>query len=329
MNKVLVTAIALAFAGQAFAQEQKKPAEGQTAIKIEDAADKKNKVDGDVDQEITNAKLRAESGSKSKFSLSLTANYAGGSLAEPLSKDRPNPVNDPIAPKTEMSGRFSGRYRLDKNQSLTLGTGYSLERPFHEAERGQVSNPSVGYNNARKLGPVQNVSSVDLTATTNSDYREVGDVGTFGVSNTTLYNFGGSKASIGMAVSAGYTYYDKENEMVQPKGAKRPAPAIAYQRDYSGAAYPFFEYVFTDKINFRTVFRPWIFEHRRAAQGFEFVKRPWTQSIGVGFAVTRDIYLYPNFQYDWEKWRRDDFNWGREKTRESSTVGLSATINIL
>ena len=101
MNKVLVTAIALAFAGQAFAQEQKKPAEGQTTIKIEDAADKKNKVDGDIDQEVTNARMRAESGSKSKFSLSSVLRYTGGPVVRPFGEERPFPVRVTLVHESE------------------------------------------------------------------------------------------------------------------------------------------------------------------------------------------------------------------------------------
>lgn len=328
MKKALLVALVLSFTGHAYAQEETKAAEGETKIKIEDAAGKKNKVEGDLDQEITNPKLRAETGSKSRWSASFTATYNGGSLEKPMSKDRPNVTRDPITPKTSMAGDFGGRYRIDKNQSVSLTTGYSLERPLHEAKRGQISNPSISYNHATKLGPIQNVASAGLTLTTNSDYREIGDDGSLGLSDTMIYDFGGSRSSVGLAVEGGLTKYSKENELVQPKGARRPAPAIAYQEDYSLAAYPFYEYQFTDKINFRTVFRPWIFSHERAEDGWTFTKRPWTQSMGVGFAVTRDIYLYPNFQWNWERWRRDDYNFAGKATRATSTVGVNATVNL-
>jgi hypothetical protein len=329
MTKYILAALALSlsFSGIARAEEAQQK-EGETKMKIEDAADKKNKVSGDVDQEITNNKLRAEAGSKSRWSGSFTANYLGGSIEKPLDKDRPNLTHDPVAPKVNMSGSFGARYRVDKNQSLSLTAGYALERPLQEAKRGQIENPSLNYNNARKLGPLQTVFTGTGSITTNSDSRTIGDVGGLGLSETVIYDFGGSRTSIGLAVEAGYEFYDKYDEMVQPKG-QRSAPAKAYQEDYSVAVYPFAEYNITDKINLRTVFRPWIFSHPITNDAVTFQKRPWTQSFGVGVAVTRDVFLYPNFQWDWERWRRDDFNFFKAgRARESSTVGLSAIVNI-
>lgn len=326
MNKLLLYALAASLSLVAHAQDAQQ-AEGETKMKIEDAANKKNKVEGDIDQEITNAKLRADTGSKSRYSLSLTAQYLGGSIKEPFSKDRPNVTNDPIAPKVSMGGDFGGRYRIDKNQSLSLTLGYSLERPFHEAQRGQISNPSVNYNYASKIGLVQSVSTAGLTASTNSDERTVGQMGSVAASNTLIYDFGGTRTSLGLATEASYTTFSKEDEIVEPKGQKAKE-AINFQQDFGLAAYPFAEYAFSDSVNLRTVFRPWIFSHNRTAEGWTFEKRPWTQSLGVGFAVTRDIYLYPNFQWDWERWRRDDFNWFKGRTARTSTVGLSATVNL-
>lgn len=328
MIKVLLSALALSMSVSAFAQEQTTPAatEGETKMKIEEAADKKNKVDGDIDQEITNAKLRAESGSKSRYSLSFTGSYNGGSLREPFSKDRPNVTRDPITPKVNMAGDFGGRYRINKNESLSLALGYSLERPFHEAQRGQISNPSINYNHASKIGVIQNVATAGLSVTTNSDQVEIGDIGSVGLSDTLIYDFGGSRTSVGLAMEIGYTQYTKKNEIVQPKNQPR-TNAINFQEDYSAAAYPFAEYAFNDWINLRTVFRPWIFTHARSAEGQTFQRRPWTQSFGVGFAATRDIFLYPNFQWNVERWRRDDYNF-KGLTADTATVGLSVTANL-
>lgn len=330
MTKFMLAALALSisFSGYARAQEAQQK-EGETKMKIEDAADKKNKVDGDVDQEITNNKLRAEAGSKSRWSGSFTASYAGGSIEKPLDKDRPNITNDPVTPKVNMGGDFGIRYRLDKNQSLSVTTGYSLERPLQEAKRGQISNPSINYNNARKLGPLQSVSTASATLTTNSDQTAYGDVGGIGVGQTLIYDFGGSKTSIGLAADFNYEFYNKYDEVVQPKGMPR-LPAKRFQEDYNVGIYPFAEYQLTDKVNLRTVFRPWIFSHAiQKPEATTFRRRPWTQSLGVGIAVTRDVYLYPNFQWDWERWRRDDYNFFKKgPARESSTVGLSAIVNI-
>src|SRR3954467_3672211 len=66
--------------------------ESATKTKIEDVvpADKESDDDDDVDTMITNSAMRADSGSKSKWSIASSLNYAGGSIEKPLAEDRPN-----------------------------------------------------------------------------------------------------------------------------------------------------------------------------------------------------------------------------------------------
>ncbi len=331
VNARLATLVlALSFGGvNAFAQQA--PATSKSTLKIEDVDPGKNKVDGDLDQEITNAKLRAESGSKSKFSLSFTGSYLGSSLEVPFDKDRPNTSNEATPPRVFMGGSFGGRYRIDKNQSLSLGIGYSVVRPFQEARYWDVSNPYVSYSYAGKIGKVQNISDATLSVTTNRDETEIGSFMAGSLSNTMMYDFGGSRASIGLAAVGEYTYFSKDKDSLARYAgdeADKTFKAGRDQRDYTLAAYPLMEYAISDYVQLRTVFRPWVFNHNVNQEGLTFSRARWTQSIGVGVAVRRDVYLYPNFQYDWEQWRGDDYNWFAKNTRANSTVGLSATLNI-
>lgn len=324
--KFATLALTLVMSFGAYAADEEK-AEGQSSLKVEDVSGKKNTVDGNVDDEITNAKLRAESGSKSKWSGSFTGTYEGGSLTKPMSKDRPNNVNDPVAPKVRMLGDIGVRYRIDKNNSLKLATGYTLQRPFQEAKRGSVSDPALTWDNASKFGPVQNVSDVIVTGMTNSDATEVGQLAQLGLTDVVLYDFGGSKLTVGLAAEVYYNYYTKKNEMVQPKGQDR-APSIAYQEPFQLGAYPLAEYALSDMFQLRTVFRPWTFSKLATSDSWTFDRRPWTQSAGLVIAATRDINLYPNFQWDVERWRREGYSFAGKRTRETSTVGLNATINM-
>ncbi|MGZ3721436.1 MAG: hypothetical protein ACXVA9_00815 [Bdellovibrionales bacterium] len=326
--------LSLSFSVRAFAAEEKKK-EGQSSIKIEDAANQKNKVAGDIDEDITNAKLRAESGSKSKWSGSFTASYYGASLEKPLDKDRPNTNQEPTPPKVFMGGDLGIRYRMNKKDSISLGTGYSLIRPFHEAKKGNISDPYVAYNHATKFGGVQNYTTAALQASTDHDEVVLGEIGNLDVANTMMYDFGGSKASVGLAVEGIYAQFrNNKNAIAQwtnDDGSPDRFTAGLRQRNETIVIYPLAEFALTDKITFRTVFRPLIFDHyviKGNTQNSGWAKRRWTQSIGMGFAVTRDIYLYPNFQYDWYAWQADDFNWFRQNTRANSTVGLQATINV-
>jgi hypothetical protein len=317
----------MSFSVSAFEADEKKK-EGESSLKIEDVSGQKNKVAGDIDEEITNAKLRAESGSKSKWSGSFTANYQGASLEKPLDKDRANPTNLKVPERVKLSGDLGIRYRMDKNQSLSLGTGYSLQRPLQEAKYGDISDPYLSYNYAAKIGKVQSISQVIGAAATNADELEIGQVAAGSLMQTMMYDFNGSKLSVGLALEADYNYFNKGKDVAATLKGHPTATAGDYQTDYVLAAYPLMEYAISDRVQLRTVFRPWIYQHSVTEAGFTFAKSPWTQSFGIGFAATRDIYLYPNFQWAWEDWRGDDFNWFRKQTRANSTVGLAATINM-
>jgi hypothetical protein len=90
------------------------------------------------------------------------------------------------------------------------------------------------------------------------------------------------------------------------------------QANYSFAFYPELEYQITDKINFRTLLGLWSYEHIRSASGPNtYFHDKIYQSVGLGFSITRDIFLYPNIQF-----LPDDI-----KSRLTN-VGLTATINV-
>lgn len=325
--------LTLTFASRSFAADEKKKSEGQSALKIEETTGQKNKVPGDIDEEITNTKLRADSGSKSKWSGSFTGAYYGASMEKPFDKNRPDTNQEGTPPKVNMQGLLGMRYRMDKSNSISLGTGVSLTRPFHEAKKGNVSDPYVSFTNVRKLGGIQNIAGASLSAATDHDEVVLGQQATADINNTMMYDFRGSKGSIGLVLDGSYTrYQNNRNELVtwQTDDGPQTFRAGSQERDLNVAVYPVAEYAFNDRVNLRTVFRPLIFDHvvRTGDQGGAWRKRRWTQSIGVGFALTRDIFLYPNFQFDWYQWQSDDFNFFRKNTRANSTIGLSASINV-
>ena len=111
------------------AQTTEKSSESKT--KIDKMKPGKNKVEGDIDSEVTNARMRATSGSKSKYSLSSSLSWLGGRIADPFIEERPNIVGDPSTETaTSFSGSFSGRYRWTKNSSVTLGIGAGVLTPL-------------------------------------------------------------------------------------------------------------------------------------------------------------------------------------------------------
>ena len=315
--KVLV-AVALAASVQlsAHAEEQTSPA-AESATTAEAIAPKnqveKKEGESDVDQVITNRKLRAETGAKSKYSFSAALSYSGGTVNSPGADTRPNIATGTAVPAVPaLGGSLGAKYRLSQLQTLALDVGIVSRKPFHSdknknlRERTTVSNPSLTYQTVYKTGEVQNVSSFSGTVVTDNFFRELGYQYGADFGQTAIYDFGGSKFSMGLSFTAGYNTFDKDDAALR-----------ADQTDYSFGFFPFAEYVFSDRLNFRTVFRPFSFEHIRSEPFGNVIRNVYTQSMGIGISVTRDVFLYPNVQFVPQDLRS-----------ELTNVGLSANINI-
>lgn len=314
---ILISLLALGTANAQTAATKSKKS-GETATKLKDVAPKAKKDTqgkGDLDEEITNARMRAESGSKSKFSLSVSAGYSGGSIKKPLAVERPNLLgNAETETATELSGDASLRYRFDKNYSATFGAGFSVYTPLQgdvsrEERQGDVSNPGLGFSRAGKIGPFQAISSIGYTYGTARSYRDIELNHMVDVGQNMLYTFERIPLTLGTAVAFITPIYgDKVGNLNR-------------QTQFSAAVYPYAEYAFSDKYSLRTVFGYMNFWHRRTrddATLFNMEKRPSYQSVGVGVSLTRDIYLYPNIQF-----------LPTEMEAEKTNVALSATINVL
>ncbi len=319
LKMLSLMAAALLMGAQGFAQESEEA--GETTLTIEDAKGTSNKVEGeeDMDQVITNRKMRAEAGSKSKYSASAILNYSGGSIDKPLAEDRPNITGALGATyKANATADVSARYRMTPTQSLSAGFGIRWVAPLEtdgiepDPDSGKVqdrvdaSNPYISYNNVYRWLGIQSVFSAGGTFITNSDMRDRGYVGTFSISQNNIYNIGTTGLGVGLLLNAGTGLYDKSG------------PLKAAQYEYALGAYPFIEYVINDTFNVRTISGVWVYDHARSeADPFTFYKNKIYQSVGVGISVTRDIFLYPNIQFMPEDIRSDRTN-----------VALNATINV-
>lgn len=323
MKQQLITAraatllAALVVTGMAAAAQAQSEQANETTTTLENVTAKdapvKKEGEQDVDEVITNRKLRAETGAKSKFSFSAALGYNGGTVNSPTSDTRPNISSGTATPTVPaMSGSLGVKYKMSALQSLALDVGVTSRKPFHGddkkslRDRTTVSNPGLTYQTVYQAAGIQNVSAVSVGLYTDEFYRELGYQSSIGFSQTAIYDFGGSNFAVGMAFDAGYNTFDKNDDAVKSE-----------QSDYSFAFYPFAEYVINDKLNLRTVFRPWIYEHARTEPFGNVIRNVYTQSVGLGISVTRDVYLYPNVQFV-----------PLDLRSELTNVGLSANINI-
>ena len=300
---------------------------GTSAAKIPDLQ-KKDEQMKDIDQEITNNKMRAELGSKSKWSLRSSVNYYGGTIQKAFAEKRPNITQGPNADsRAYMSGDLAVKYRTSDRTSLNAGTGLRIITPFHRtvneatnsntdsapasrrAKLASVSNPYLEFNYAGKLGSVQNFAQLTGTyASEDFDRNVVGTNGNVALSDQLIMEIGNN--SLGLAATvyqnmykdAGHTYTDLDG-------------SVQAREDIGVYAVPFYEYAFNDKYNFRTVFN-WVnFSKELGSSQFHQLKPQ--QSMGLGISVTRDVFLYPNIQFIPQDIRADRTN-----------VALSASINL-
>jgi len=267
----------------------------------------------DIDVDITNAKLRAESGSKSKWSIKANIGFNGGNLETPFSEVRPNYAGISSQDNsTSISGTIAAAYRWSKADTFRAGTGVLVLTPFHNPKKADVSNPYLEYSRAMKIGKYQNIFDTSYTQFTQSAYTNAGYVGYFDINHTALIKIDPTEWELGLLFDFNYTFFS--NDKVPGDTLLNPESG---RSDYAVGIYPFAEYAFSERYSFRTVFRFLTYDHYRSDDAATYFRELYTQSIGFGIAVTRDVYLYPNLQFAPE-----------HLSPELTNVGLNMTINI-
>jgi len=291
---------------------------GSSNIRFEELRPKTRKArstsDPDADEVITNRKLRAETGAKKLFSFSTSLEYRGGSVEKPFAAKRPN-ITGAVGQATDvsLSGSVGVKYRLTNLQSLNLGVGVGVAKPFHsDAEksfndRSYIDDPGLTYQLLGKFWGIQSVSSLGANAYTSDVARKYGYASGVSLSEILIYDFGGSKFSLGSNFVAVRNFFDSDK-----------LELLEQQSDYGFGVLPFMEYVINDTFNLRTLSGLWVYEHTRDTYDYgTFHKNKIYQSFGLGISVTRDLYLYPNVQFLPE-------DPGSDKTN----VALSMTLNL-
>jgi hypothetical protein len=262
----------------------------------------KEKSVDEADKLITNRQMRAEMGSLSNWSSSMFLKYDGGSFAEPLNPIRPNIVRGGDVPALQrFTGEIGVRYRIDALNSLTASTGVNMVTPFHtnieksapkaqrdsfddNAQRLDIQNPFLRYVHVNKFFGLQSASTVEYGITTDPQLKnEIGIEGYLTLSEKLMYDVGQTGLTLGTSFAG--TFYDL--------AADRIAGATSKLVGF----YPQAEYVINDVFNLRTVVGLSVWENLAGQDSGEFTKRKVYQSVGLGISVTRDIFLYPNFQF--------------------------------
>jgi hypothetical protein len=274
----------------------------------------------DADLVITNRKMRAESGSKSRFSVASSLEYSAGTLDRPLASTRPNiRAATGTTDVARLAGTIGVKYSLNSTDALRLGIGIRWITPFeggtptgYNGSETDADNPVLTYQKMfRWLGGVQTVLQAGPTLYTASNLRNNGFLANWNLSLNNAYDLGKSGFTAGMLTQAGFSQFDKDSV--------NGRSVLGIQSDYYVGAYPFIEYVINDRFNIRTISGLFVYEHlRNQPSNLTFMKNKVYQSVGLGISVSRDIFLYPNIQFIPGDVRSDNTN-----------LALSANINVL
>ena len=328
-SNVLVLLVAMGLSSAAVAQTKKttakpaaKPAQAAkpaTSSAPATTAEKASAEVDEADQLITNRRLRASSGSLSKWSAALAFDYSGGAISDPLKPERPNIIAGAENLTLQNASLSIGaRYRVTTKDSVSLSIGAFMSTPLHDKGARvsrenkkyfkknnrdlTIADPGIGYTHLDNFGGWQSVTSTSFTYITNSEQDNLGYNSSFYFGQTFMRDLGNTGFSYGASVSWTRYFHDKKGD--QAKNTLGLFPAA--------------EYVINDTFNVRTVFG-WQYygQSRDQADDDVWVKRKVYQSLGLGISVTRDIFLYPNIQFIPSDIRADRTN-----------IAISANINV-
>ncbi len=278
-----------------------------------------------VDDLLTNNRLRAISGSVSRWSIASQLNYNGGSVLDPLSQDRPNiAAASATTIKSGMEGSVSVKYGLSSQNSLLAGIGTRWIAPFqsgtvthYKGTTFDIMNPYLTFQHVYRWSGIQSILQFMGMQWTQSDQTALGYSRLISVSQENLYAIGKTGLSLGIYGFLQYQFFNKSGSYGNPSDQNYIADLASVQSQYAFGISPYLEYQISKALNFRTVVGLLTYEHYASYESpFRFFHNTVYQSMGLGIAIARDVFLYPNIQF-----------LPGHLTAALTNVGLSATIN--
>jgi hypothetical protein len=301
----------LAWLGAAAAHAQPGKDAGESRMKMHrpsESGEQAVQNADDIDAIITNQRMRAESGSKSKYSVSTSFGYSGGSLTRPFGEKRLNITGGTGSTDvTALSGNISGKYNMSTRSSIFAGVGVRWITPlqgtrvpgdFH-GDKIDVDNPNVSYQYLYRWLGVQSSLNLNETFFTASNLVRQGFLTSWGFGQNNVYDFDGSRFSLGIYSYLGLAAYNKNDRDL-----------LSGQSDYSWGFLPAVEYRLNDQLSLRASTNLFIYEHLRSEpRSLTLRRQEVTQSLGVGYALRRDIFLSPGVSFVASNLRWDRTIW--------------------
>ena len=251
----------------------------------------------DEDERITDLELRAQAGSRNRYSMQFNLGYAGSPINDLGNQNKPNPDGRSGDNRTNLSGTMGLRYRTSKDTGINFGTGMVWYTPY-QTVTGQpvtrpkgrtdfdVHDPLVSFDKTYVTGRTQMRSSVFLQKTTTQAYVEVGQTGETGVSQYFKYTPGNTRMILGFQMVLDYFAFVRPYTPQDKKVSK-------YYMNFI----PSFEYKITDAVNFNTSLG-YAYQNLRSDNSWwRWNHQLSTWRLGVGWAITHDIYINPYINF--------------------------------
>lgn len=249
--------------------------------------------------EITDTKLRADSGSLSRYSMKFNFTYAGPPVTDFSAKAQPNPDGSVGTFQTALIGSIAARYRIDPKSTVGLSTGLKAIHPFQGEERTDVSNPALNYDFSSRVAEIQMKNSTGLIWRTVPEFTTIGQYGLIVNTQSMVYDLGVSRVSLGIDMSFGYFLYERGYEKTDGK-----APRYSFELN------PNLKYNFSEKLNVVTSVNVALWNPRSKEDQYALLNKVINQRLGLGYAYNRDTYFNPyiSFYPDHMSWDRVTMN---------------------
>ncbi|GEM_PF-772333 len=242
-------------------------------------------------QTISDAKLKADGGSLSRFSMKGSLSYFGPTFGDLSAADQPNPDGGVGVYAQAVRGSVSGRYRFSSDSAMSAGTGVAFLKPFHGWERTDVNNPFVSYDFNSRWAGIQARNSLGASVTTVPNYRNTGQVGGLNAGQSFVYRLMGSGWALSFDYDLSYWIFERS---YRPGSTRRGGDGLVSQWTMSWI--PGVKYNFSDKLNVNATVGFLAYNPRSTTDLGVIWSRTPTLRLGAGYALTRDVYLNPYIQ---------------------------------
>jgi hypothetical protein len=241
--------------------------------------------------EISDASLKANAGSLSRWSMRFNLGYAGPPLGDLSALEQPNLDGTVTNDATSVSGNMGVRYRFDPARSLSLVVGVQDDYPLREQQHFGLSNPTMAYNSGFRFLGWQMLSSPGFSLITDRVLHAKGEYGSVVYTLNSVRDLGDSDFALSFDSSVNwYLFYRDYNAAPVKKGGDGKLRRIKYTLQ------PGAKYNVTRKFNVNAYFGINLFNPRNEESSLPIYSRPVYIRTGVGYAFTRDIYVNPYLQ---------------------------------